>query len=175
MFRHRNSSAFGHLLLEGMTSCTPKEPRLRGAQTPNPAKTDTDRPWWALRAVLVGLGPHMTLHPPKATLERDPPGPGSFGVIACLKYSDPLLSQPLRLDTSREVADTSFLRKGAFPDLWEDPKSRAPNSGLQNPYSVDYRTLGGDLLFGSAQASGISLHLQSNPMNPVVWTPNLES
>ena len=28
-------------------------------------------------------------------------------------------------------------------DIWEDPKSRSPTSGLQNSYGVDYRTLRG--------------------------------
>ena len=31
----------------------------------------------------------------------------------------------------------------SYPDPWEDPKSRTPNSGLQNSYGVDYRTLRG--------------------------------
>ena len=31
----------------------------------------------------------------------------------------------------------------SYPDPWKDPESRSPNSGLQDSYSVDYRTFRG--------------------------------
>ena len=46
-------------------------------------------------------------------------------------------------------AESCFIEVGSlrtseimgFPELPEDPESRSPNSGLQNSYCVDYRTL----------------------------------
>ena len=50
----------------------------------------------------------------------------------------------------------SKLHGDPIPGPREDPKSRAPNSGLQQAYSVDYWTLK-NLLFGSAQGFGIAV------------------
>ena len=65
-------------------------------------------------------------------------------------------------------ADLSIF-KLSYPDPWEDPKSRSPNSGLQYSYGVDYGTKGGiyfldpprgrGRLFGDPFEKKTSIHL----------------
>ena len=56
--------------------------------------------------------------------------------------------------SAEEVERGLILVALCLPDPWKHPKRRPPNSGLWYSYSVEY-VLGVDLLFGSAQGSGL--------------------
>ena len=72
------------------------------------------------------------------------------------------------------IREIPFLGGPYSDDPWEDQESRTPNSGLQNSCSVDYGTLKGLLLFGSAQETGYQVPLTFwDTPNSTSWAPRL--